>query len=102
MDPKKTTLADDPAAAPCGRKRWTHTNAQDVLPEELLAAVQEHYRGGYLYIPPPATSYFAERRKLVLALHVQGVKAAEIAAMACVSPRRVRQILAQAKGQAKK
>lgn len=93
---------DDDAVTTPQRKRWAYVNARDVFPEELLAAVQRHYCGGFIYIPPPATSYFTERRKLVLALHLQGVTTAEIARMANVSTRRARQILAQAKGNSKK
>lgn len=28
-----------------------YVNAKDVLPEQLLSMIQEHYQGGYLYIP---------------------------------------------------
>lgn len=75
----------------------TYANARQVLPPDLLAAVQRHFSGGMLYVPPLPQAYYAERRKLVLDLHTRGVRTAEIARMACVSPRRVLQILAQAK-----
>jgi hypothetical protein len=82
--------------SPQSPERRTYANAREVLPPDLLAAVQQHFSGGALYIPPPAVRYYVERRKLVLALHIQGVGTAEIARMACVTPRRVLQILAQA------
>ena len=28
-----------------------YQNARDVLPDELLASVQEYFQGGYIYIP---------------------------------------------------
>ena len=59
--------------------------------------MQQHFSGGILYIPPLEAGYYADRRKLVLALRVKGVGTGEIACMAGVTPRRVRQILAQAK-----
>ena len=30
-----------------------HTNAEDVLPDDLLKSVQVYFRGGRLYIPSP-------------------------------------------------
>lgn len=88
--------------APPQRKAWKYISAGDVLPPELLAAVQEHFSGGTLYVPPPTARYYAERRKLVLSLHLRGVPTAEIANLAHVSPRRARQILAQIKIKSKK
>lgn len=102
MEQKDPKINDNAFAALSTRKQWAYISARDVLPQELLAVVQQHFSGGFIYIPPPANSYYTERRKLVLALHLQGVPTGEIAAMACVSPRRVRQILAQAKTKSKK
>jgi DNA-binding NarL/FixJ family response regulator len=79
------------------RVTTTYANARRVLPPDLLASIQQHYSGGLLYIPPAGAAYFTERRWLILELRSRGVKTAEIARMACVSPRRVLQILAQAK-----
>jgi hypothetical protein len=102
MAQKGMMKTDQETADPPKRKRWAYVNARDVFPPELLAAVQQHFSGGFIYVPPPESEYFAERRKLVLALHFQGVPTAEIARMASVTPRRARQILAQAKGKSKK
>lgn len=90
------------ASAPTQRKPWKYASAGDVLPPDLLSAVQEHFSGGTLYVPPPTARYYAERRKLVLSLRLRGVSTAEIANLAHVSPRRVRQILAQVKRKLKK
>lgn len=102
MEQENATIDDRASATPPTRKRWAYVSARDVLPADLLAAVQQHYCGGFIYIPPPVSSYFAERRKLVFALHVKGIPTAEIARMACITPRRARQILAQAKEKSKK
>ena len=72
-----------------------YANARDVLPPELLCAVQQHFTG-LLWIPAE-TDLYAVRRKLVLALGDQGVHTQEIAQLVGVTPRRVRQILAQAR-----
>jgi hypothetical protein len=102
MEQEEPMIDDNAATASPTRKRWAYVSARDVLPRELLAVVQEHYSGGFIYIPPPANSYYTERRKLVLALRLQGVPTDEIAGMASVTPRRVRQILAQARAKPKK
>lgn len=93
----QTAVDQSKAELPQPPERRTYANAREVLPPDLLAAVQQHFSGGTLYIPPREAGYYADRRKLVLALRLQGVPTAEIANMACVTPRRVRQILAQAK-----
>ena len=72
-----------------------YANARDVLPPELLCAIQQHF-AGLLWIPA-GTHLYAVRRKLVLALRDQGVHTREIAQLAGVTPRRVRQILARAR-----
>jgi hypothetical protein len=90
------------ASDPQPSSRRSYINASEVLPPDLLAAVQQHFSGGAIYISAPETPYYAERRKLVLSLHLQGVKTGEIAHMACVSARRVLQILAQTRKKSKK
>ena len=72
-----------------------YANARDVLPPELLCAVQQHF-AGLLWVPAE-THLYAARRKLVLALRDQGVHTQEISQLAGVTTRRVRQILAQAR-----
>ena len=72
-----------------------YANAKDVLPPDLLRTVQQHF-AGLLWVPAD-THLYAVRRKLVLALRDQGIHTREIAQLAGVTPRRVRQILAQAR-----
>lgn len=45
-------------SSPSKPKRYTpgvsgHLSAEDVLPEDVLRSVQEHFKGGRLYIPAP-------------------------------------------------
>ncbi len=70
-----------------------YANAMDVLPPELFQQVQQHFTG--LLWVPAHTQFYETRRKLVLALTDQGVSTAEIGKLAGVTPRRVRQILAE-------
>ena len=72
-----------------------YANASEVLPPDLLKAVQSHYTG-LLWVPSP-NKYFEDRRKLVLTLRQQNVPVREIAQLAGVSVRRVNQILAEEK-----
>jgi len=69
-----------------------YANAKDVLPPELLRAVQEHFIG-LLWVPSD-TCFYHERRQLVIALHEQGINTKEIAQLSGVTTRRVNQILA--------
>ena len=69
-----------------------YANAKDVLPPELFRTLQQHFTG-LLWVPAD-THFYAVRRQLVLALRDQGVSTQEIATLAGVTPRRVRQILA--------
>ena len=57
--------------------------------------LQQHF-AGLLWVPA-GTRLYAARRKLVLVLRDQGVHTQEIAQLAGVTTRRVRQILAQAR-----
>jgi hypothetical protein len=96
MMQESETIKNMNEPSPRNQTRKSYANAHEVLPPELLASIQQHFGCGLLYIPPPAAPYYAERRQLVLALSAQGVKTAEIARLACVTPRRVRQIRVQA------
>ena len=69
-----------------------YANAKDVLPSELLRAVQEHFTG-LLWVPSD-TCFYHERRRLVLALKDQGISTRAIARLSGVTTRRVNQILA--------
>jgi predicted transcriptional regulator len=70
-----------------------YANAKDVLPPDLLRSVQEHFTG--LMWVPSDTCFYHERRRLVLALKDQGISTREIARLSGVTPRRVRQIVAE-------
>lgn len=70
-----------------------YANAKDVLPPDLLRSVQEHFTG-LLWVPSD-TCFYHERRRLVLALKDQGISTREIARLSGVTPRRVRQIVAE-------
>lgn len=72
-----------------------HANAKNVLPEALLREVQKHYCGN-LWIPEP-NLYYEKRRKLVIELRSKGTIVSEIAVLAGLSPRRINQILAEAR-----
>ena len=85
-------MAEDNAPRLLNRR---YANARDVLPPELLCAIQQHF-AGLLWIPA-GTHLYAVRRKLVLALRDQGVHTREIAQLAGVTTRRVRQILVRAR-----
>lgn len=59
-----------------------YVNANEVLPEELLVMIQEHYDGGYLYIPKHngrratgQTAYkkeLAKRDQRIFLMHLEG------------------------------
>ncbi len=69
-----------------------YANARDVLPPDLLEAVREHFTG-LLWVPSDS-GFYEERRRLVLALKEQGISTNEVARLAGITPRRVRQIVA--------
>jgi len=72
-----------------------YANAEEVLPPELLEAVQK-YHSGMLWVPV-AQSFYQQRRRLVIALREQNISTEEIANLAGITSRRVNQILAQHK-----
>ena len=74
-----------------------YANARDVLPPEVLDTVRRHFTG-LLWVPSDV-GFYEERRKLVLALKGQGVPTREIARLSGVTPRRVRQIVAQGRAE---
>lgn len=76
-----------------GNMKRPYANARDVLPPEVLDTVRRHFTG-LLWVPSDV-GFYEERRKLVLALKGQGVPTLEIARLSGVTPRRVRQIVAQ-------
>jgi hypothetical protein len=68
-----------------------YANAKDVLPEDLLKALQKHHTG-MLWVPE--NSKTCECAKNIILLHQQGFTAKEIAFIVERSPRRVHQVLA--------
>ena len=86
-------MAEENDQRPVSRR---YANAKDVLPPELFRTLQQHFTG-LLWVPAD-THFYAVRRNLVLALRDQGVSTKEIAELAGVTPRRVRQILTRARG----
>ena len=78
-----------------GNMKRPYANARDVLPSEVLDTVWQHFTG-LLWVPSDV-GFYEERRKLVLALKGKGVPTREIARLSGVTPRRVRQIVAQSR-----
>ena len=76
-----------------------YANAEKILPKKLLDEVQK-YHTGMLWVPGP-NRFYKERRQLVIALREQGVNTREIAQLAGVTTRRVNQILAARRRDAK-
>jgi hypothetical protein len=74
-----------------------YANAKKILPPELLKEIQK-YHTGVLWIPTPSR-FYQDRRRLVIALHDQGVNTKEIANLAGVTIRRVNQILSSERDQ---
>lgn len=74
-----------------------YANAEKILPPELLKEIQK-YHTGVLWIPTPSR-FYQDRRRLVIALHDQGVNTKEIANLAGVTIRRVNQILSSEREQ---
>jgi predicted transcriptional regulator len=80
-----------------GNMKRPYANARDVLPPEVLDTVRRHFTG-LLWVPSDV-GFYEERRKLVLALKGQEVTTREIARLSGVTPRRVRQIVAQGRAE---
>ena len=86
--------SENPSDKPVSKS--SYANARTVLPDDVLEAVQQHYTG-LLWIPRSERDprFYRERRRLVLQLKRSGVSTVEIARLAGVTPRRVRQIVAR-------
>ena len=67
-----------------------YANAADVLPSELLKAVQKHWRG-LLYIPPVNYKSKADKN-FVQNMVASGTPIGEVADMIGLTPRRIYQI----------
>ena len=77
------------------KSRRRYANAAAVLPPDVYREVRKHYIG-VLYVGRNAM-YAQEREDLVMQLRESGVSIQDIATAAGVSPRRVSQIIADAK-----
>jgi hypothetical protein len=70
-----------------------YRNADEVLPPKLVREIQR-FHTGLLYVP--STELAADKRRVMtLNLAMKGCTTVEIAEMLRISPRRVRQILAE-------
>lgn len=76
-------------------KKPTYANARDILPTDLLRLIRCHFPGGLLWIPS-TRDFFGERRALVIEMKEMGISTSEIAKLAKITSRRVRQIVAEA------
>lgn len=84
-----------------------YTNANDVLPKELLSAIQTYYQGGYLYIPREAdrrvkrhTDYKMElekRNRHIYLKHLEGRTNGQIGNIYHLSESSIRRIIAKEK-----
>ncbi len=68
-----------------------HVNAEDVLPQDLLREVQQHYTG-YIYVSR-SREFYAARRRMVTELHHSGLSTRDIAEKVHLCVRRVQQII---------
>ena len=86
MDEKDIAQEDKP-----DRVKTRYGNARKILSPELFEALQKEFTG-HLWVPS-ATRFCACRHELVLELNAKKIKTKEIARLADLSPRRVRQII---------
>ncbi len=88
-----------------------YRNAACVLPHELLAAVQEHIDGEYIYIPRRAENKkgwgelkntrhsFSARNKAIFAGYSAGISVERLASEYYLSPKTVYKILSKIKNE---
>lgn len=84
-----------------------YENASDILPEELLSMIQEHYDGGYLYIPKKTgcgirrqTDYKNElekRNQHIYLMHLEGRTSGQLGNIYHLSESSIRRIIAKEK-----
>ena len=84
-----------------------YVNANEVLPKELLAMIQKHYDGGYLYIPRKdsrgvkrQTDYKKElekRDQCIFLMHLEGRTKGQLGKIFHLSESSVRRIIAKEK-----
>ena len=80
-----------------GYMKRPYATARDVVPPDALGTALRQFI--VLLWVPSDVGFYEERRKLVLALKGQGVPTREIARLSGVTPRRVRQIVAQGRAE---
>lgn len=88
-------------------KQMEYINAKNVLPKEVLSAIQTYYQGGYLYIPrqnPPKpskpTDYQLElqtRNQWIYLKHLEGRTNRQLAKIYHLSEPSIRRIIAKEK-----
>ncbi|MDE5939459.1 MAG: phosphotransferase [Lachnospiraceae bacterium] len=84
-----------------------YENASDILPEELLSMIQEHYDGGYVYIPKKTgcgirrqTDYKNElekRNQHIYLMHLEGRTNGQLGNIYHLSESSIRRIIAKEK-----
>ena len=90
----------------------SYYRADEVLPKELLEAVQEYAAGQLLYVPcrvkqdwgssTCAKAFFSERNKEIYNAYLNGVAAIELARRFSLSVKSVQRIVREMKQQTKK
>jgi len=70
--------------------------ALDILPPELVEQIQQHFKGGLLWIPCKKDN-FRERNELIVSLVEKNVPVTEVAALAKVSERWVWELVRRAR-----
>ncbi len=88
-----------------------YKNATRVLPADLLAAIQKHIDGEYIYIPRKTENkkpwgdaknsrqYFKDRNEIIVSQYQGGTTVEDIACLNYLSPKTVYRILADQKNQ---
>lgn len=81
------------AATPNKKPTGRHVRATEVLPPELIAQIQTHVTGKYLWVPSTIVEDRADRRRTVISLRASGMTGDRIARKLNLTPRRIWQIL---------
>lgn len=88
-----------------------YKNAMNVLPSDLLKAIQKHIDGEYIYIPRKIENkkhwgevknsrlYIKERNKIIFSQYQDGISVADIAKLNYLSPKTIYKILSEIKKQ---
>ena len=88
-----------------------YKNANNVLPADLLEAIQRHIDGEYIYIPRKPENrkhwgeiknsqrYVQERNEMILSKYQGGISVEDIAGSVFLSPKTIYKILADLRNQ---